>query len=590
MCGLTGYIGKERAAPIVLGALGRLEYRGYDSAGVATIKDNRIFIGKDTGKLADVSEECDLISLPGQVGIGHVRWATHGGVTRENAHPQCDAKCQIAVVHNGIIDNYTEIKSLLSPKYNFISETDTEVIPHLIRYFMDSGLSFESAFFTATKELQGSFAILAVYALEPNKILAARKESPLVIGLGKNANYIGSDILSFLPHTKKYVSIDDGEKVVLTGDEVRVYDQDNKQLAKKPELADFDWEEGTKGDYDYFMIKEIEEQPLAIKQAIMQDNKLITQMALEILQARQLVFVACGTSRHAALIGRYAFSKIGHTFSDVVLGSEFSYFSESIDKNTIVLAISQSGETADVMDGVRTAKANGAKVFSLVNVVSSSLARASDRVLYMNCGPEIGVAATKSFTSQLCLLYQLAFAMDNRLQEGQDKLRKISTTVASDLDYYSTCIPALANKMGSKNNFYYIARGVNFAVASEGALKLKEIAYVHAEGMSAGELKHGTLALIEKGTPVIAICPSDYTFDDSMANIMEAKSRGAYIIGLSDSQSGIFDDCIKISRSEEIMYPLVTTIPLQIFAYYSALARGLDPDKPRNLAKSVTVK
>ena len=238
------------------------------------------------------------------------------------------------------------------------------------------------------------------------------------------------------------------------------------------------------------------------------------------------------------------------------------------------------------MDGVRTAKANGAKVFSLVNVVSSSLARASDRVLYMNCGPEIGVAATKSFTS----LYQLAFAMDNRLQEGQDKLRKISTTVASDLDYYSTCIPALANKMSSKNNFYYIARGVNFAVASEGALKLKEIAYVHAEGMSAGELKHGTLALIEKGTPVIAICPSDYTFDDSMANIMEAKSRGAYIIGLSDSQSGIFDDCIKISRSEEIMYPLVTTIPLQIFAYYSALARGLDPDKPRNLAKSVTVK
>ena len=590
MCGLTGYIGKERAAPIVLGALGRLEYRGYDSAGVATIKDNRIFIGKDTGKLADVSEECDLISLPGQVGIGHVRWATHGGVTRENAHPQCDAKCQIAVVHNGIIDNYTEIKSLLSPKYNFISETDTEVIPHLIRYFMDSGLSFESAFFTATKELQGSFAILAVYALEPNKILAARKESPLVIGLGKNANYIGSDILSFLPHTKKYVSIDDGEKVVLTGDEVRVYDQDNKQLDKKPELADFDWEEGTKGDYDYFMIKEIEEQPLAIKQAIMQDNKLITQMALEILQARQLVFVACGTSRHAALIGRYAFSKIGHTFSDVVLGSEFSYFSESIDKNTIVLAISQSGETADVMDGVRTAKANGAKVFSLVNVVSSSLARASDRVLYMNCGPEIGVAATKSFTSQLCLLYQLAFAMDNRLQEGQDKLRKISTTVASDLDYYSTCIPALANKMSSKNNFYYIARGVNFAVASEGALKLKEIAYVHAEGMSAGELKHGTLALIEKGTPVIAICPSDYTFDDSMANIMEAKARGAYIIGLSDSQSGIFDDCIKISRSEEIMYPLVTTIPLQIFAYYSALARGLDPDKPRNLAKSVTVK
>jgi glucosamine--fructose-6-phosphate aminotransferase (isomerizing) len=313
-------------------------------------------------------------------------------------------------------------------------------------------------------------------------------------------------------------------------------------------------------------------------------------MAKEISEAKQLIFVGCGTSRHAALIGRYAFSKMGRTFSDVVMGSEFGYFSDSIDKNTIVLAISQSGETADVMDGVRQAKENGAKVFSLVNVVGSSLARASDRVLNMNCGPEIGVAATKSFTSQLCLLYQLAFAMENKLQEGKDKLRKISSQVEADLDYYSNTIPALANKLSRKKDFYYIARGINFAVASEGALKLKEIAYVHAEGMPSGELKHGTLALIEKGTPVIAICPTDYTFEDSLANIMEVKARGGYIIGLSDSQSMIFDECINIPKTEEILYPLVTTIPLQIFAYYSALARGLDPDKPRNLAKSVTVR
>jgi glucosamine--fructose-6-phosphate aminotransferase (isomerizing) len=590
MCGIIGYVGDEQAAPIVLGALARLEYRGYDSAGVATASDHRIYIGKDKGKLADVIRKCDLISLPGQVGIGHVRWATHGGVTRENSHPHCDDKGQIAVVHNGIIDNYTEIKSFLSSKYRFVSETDTEVIPHLIRHHMDSGLSFEDAFFTTTRELKGSFAILAIYALEPQKILAARKESPLVIGLGKNANYIGSDILSFLPHTKQYISIEDGEKIVITADKVRVFDQDNRELFKKPELADIDWKEGNRGDYDHFMLKEIEEQPQAIKQALIQDEKLIMQMAKEIKQAHQLVFVACGTSRHAALIGRYAFSKIGHIFSDVIMGSEFSYFADSIDKNTIVFAISQSGETADVMDGVRQAKISGAKVFSLVNVVSSSLARASDRVLYMNCGPEIGVAATKSFTSQLCLLYQLAFALDNRLQEGQDKLREISSEVTSDMEYYSNCIPNLANKMSSKSDFYYIARGVNFAVASEGALKLKEIAYVHAEGMSAGELKHGTLALIEDGTPVIAICPTDYTFEDSMANIMEAKARGAYIIGLSDSKSMIFDEHIRISKTEEIMYPLVTTIPLQIFAYYSALARCLDPDKPRNLAKSVTVK
>jgi glucosamine--fructose-6-phosphate aminotransferase (isomerizing) len=277
-------------------------------------------------------------------------------------------------------------------------------------------------------------------------------------------------------------------------------------------------------------------------------------------------------------------------FSEVVMGSEFGYFSDSIDKNTIIFAISQSGETADVMNGIRLAKAKGAKIFSIVNVVGSSLARVSDRVLNMNCGPEIGVAATKSFTAELCLLFQLAYAMDNKLQEGQEKLRNISKEVENDLDYYKTIIPELASKMGNKKDFYFIARGINFAVASEGALKLKEIAYVHAEGMSSGELKHGTLALIESGTPIIAICPTDYTYEDSLANIMEVKARGAFVVGLSDAQSMIFDYWIKIPKTEEILYPLVTTIPLQILAYYSALERGLDPDKPRNLAKSVTVK
>jgi glucosamine--fructose-6-phosphate aminotransferase (isomerizing) len=590
MCGIIGYVGNEQAAPVVLGGLTRLEYRGYDSAGIATIGDDFIHVGKDKGKLNDVARKCDLISLPGQVGIGHVRWATHGGATKKNAHPHCDNKNQIAVVHNGIIDNYTELKTLLSEKYSFVSETDTEVIPHLVRYYMDSGLTFENAFFTAVKELKGSFAILAVYALEPDKILGARKESPMVVGLGKHANYIGSDILSFLPYTKQYVLIEDGEKIVITSEKVSIFNENGIEIFKKPQTAEIDWEDGNRGDYDHFMLKEIEEQPQAIKQALIQDEKLIMQMAKEIKEAHHLVFVACGTSRHAALIGRYAFSKVGHVFSDVVMGSEFSYFADSIDKNTIVFALSQSGETADVMDGVRQAKANGAKIFSIVNVVSSSLARASDKVLYMNCGPEIGVAATKSFTAQLCLLYQIAFGLADRLQEVQEKLRKISIEIKSEIAYYSTFMPELANKLSNKKDFYYIARGVNFAVASEGALKLKEIAYVHAEGMSAGELKHGTLALIEAGIPVIAICPTDYTFDDSMANILEAKARGAYVIGLSDSNSMIFDDHIKIAKTDEIMYPLVTTIPLQILAYYSALTRGLDPDKPRNLAKSVTVK
>jgi glucosamine--fructose-6-phosphate aminotransferase (isomerizing) len=441
-----------------------------------------------------------------------------------------------------------------------------------------------------TRELTGSYAILATFAAEPDKILAARRDAPLVIGLGEDANFIGSDVLSFLPHTNRVIYLDDGESAVLTSDQVIIYDFDHHKVTKKTELVNWKWKEGNKGDYDYFMIKEIQEQPRVIRQALIQDDKVLMNMAMAILRARQVVFVACGTSRHAALIGRYAFSKIGRIFSEVVMGSEFAYFSDSIDRGTVVIAISQSGETADVLSGVRQAKANGATVFSIVNVVGSSLARLSDQALYLNSGPEIAVAATKSFTAQLCILYQLAYALDNNLQAGRSKLLDLSLTVGSDLDSYSTSLPALAHKMRNKKEFYFLARGVNFAVADEGALKLKEIAYVHAEGMPAGELKHGTLALIESGTPVIAICPLDYTYEDSLANIMEAKARGAHVIGVSNSQTKMFDDAIKISSCEEILYPLVTTIPLQLFAYYSAIARGLDPDKPRNLAKSVTVK
>jgi len=415
-------------------------------------------------------------------------------------------------------------------------------------------------------------------------------DAPLVIGLGDDANYIGSDVLSFLPYTKKVIYLNEGEGSVITRENVTVYNSDHNEVKLQPELVNWEWKQGNKGVYDYYMIKEIEEQPRSIRQALLQDEKVINKMAKAILRARQVVFVACGTSRHAALIGRYAFSKIGRIFSDVVMGSEFSYFSDSIDESTVVIAISQSGETADVLSGVRDAKSNGATIFSLVNVVGSSLARLSDQVLYLNCGPEIAVAATKSFTAQLCLLYQIAYALDDRLQEGKAKLKELSSVVDSDLEYYTESLPSLAYKLRDKKDFYFLARGVNFAVADEGALKLKEIAYVHAEGMPAGELKHGTLALIESDTPVVAICPLDYTYEDSMANLMEAKARGAYVIGVSNSNSMIFDDQIRISSCEEILYPLVTTIPLQLLAYYSAIARGFNPDKPRNLAKSVTVK
>ncbi|MBI4296659.1 MAG: glutamine--fructose-6-phosphate transaminase (isomerizing) [Chloroflexi bacterium] len=590
MCGLIGYIGKEQAAPILLDALTRLEYRGYDSAGLATVDGSTLYLGKDVGKLTEVMGKCDIARVPGRIGIGHVRWATHGAVTRENAHPHCDDRSQIAVIHNGIIENYAEIKARLSRKYCFKSETDTEVIPHLIREYMDSGMPFESAFFEATKELQGSYAILAVSTTAPDRILAARKESPLVIGLGEDANYIGSDVLSFLPYTRRVIFLDDGERIILTRDTIEVYDEKGREVTKTPTPVNWGWRESAKGDYDHFMIKEIKEQPQVIRQALVQDDQLLMKMAIDILHAREIVFVACGTSRHAALVGRYAFSKIGRTFSEVIMGSEFGYFSESVDKGTLVIAISQSGETADVLNGVRLAKANGATVFSLVNVMGSSLARLSDHVLYLNCGPEIGVAATKSFTAELVLLYLLAFGISNNLTEGKRMLRELSSVIEADLPHHIMEMPSLAERMGDKKDFYYLARGINFATAIEGALKLKEVAYVHAEGMPAGELKHGTLALIEDGTPIVAICPTDYTYFDTIANVAEAKARGAHVIGISNANECAFDEYVRIPEVEEVLYPLVTAVPLQLLAYYSAVVRGLDPDKPRNLAKSVTVK
>jgi glucosamine--fructose-6-phosphate aminotransferase (isomerizing) len=590
MCGLIGYIGGEPAAHVLCDALLRLEYRGYDSAGVAIIDDGIIHVAKDKGNVAEVLRRCNINTLKGHLGIGHTRWATHGGVTKENAHPHCDEKGQIAVVHNGIIENYQELKNRLSLKYKFISGTDTEVIPHLISDFIDSGLTFELAVFAAAKELKGSYGILAISTLEPDKIIAIRNESPIVIGLGENSNYVGSDALSFSRYTKKVVFLLNKEGAVITKDKVTFYTEYHEELSKKVTQVQWDWETGAKGNYDHYMLKEIAEQPHALKQAIMQDNKLINRMAIEILRSRQVVFVGCGTSRNAALIGRYAFSKIGHTFSDVILGSEFGYFSESIDKGTMVIALSQSGETADVLSGVRKAKTNGATVFSLVNVMDSSLSRLSDKTLYLNAGPEIGVAATKSFMTQLCLLYLLAFAMDGNFEKGQKMLRDVSTLIDTDLPYHLSIIPNIVDKVKGEKDFYFLARGINFAMAGEGALKMKEISYIHAEGMPAGELKHGTLALIEEGTPIIVISPTDYTRIDMNSNIMEAKARGAYIIGISDSPDPIFDDYIHISKVDEVLYPIITAVPLQLLAYHCAIARGLDPDKPRNLAKSVTVK
>jgi glucosamine--fructose-6-phosphate aminotransferase (isomerizing) len=589
MCGIVGFVGKEAAAAFLLQGMKNLEYRGYDSAGLATVANGRLWCRKDAGRLEAVQQKHHLAELPGNVGIGHVRWATHGGVTAVNAHPHLDCKKEIAVVHNGIIGNYQQLRSQLSARHLFVSETDTEVIPHLIEEYMEGGASLEEAVLQATKQLHGSYALVAMSVREPDKLVAARKDSPLVVGIDGGRKFVASDTLAFLAQTNQVAFVEDGETVVLA-DDITFLDGEGRRRKKEFTQIDWQWGEATKDGHDFFMMKEIMEAPQAIRSAVIQDEKLILEMAMDILRAKQVIFTACGTSRHAALIGRYLFSKLAGKFCDVIMGSEFHYYSESVDKNTLVIAVSQSGETADVIEGVKKARENGATIFSLVNMVGSSLARISDRTIYLNCGPEIGVAATKSFVGQLAVLYLLAYTMASKLEEGTEKIRAMSFEIERILARNGSTLKELAKHTKDKNDFYYIARGINFAIAAEGALKLKEISYIHAEGMPAGELKHGTLALIEDGTPVLAICPKDYTFEETLANAIETKARGAFVIGVSEERNPIFDEWIEIRGVEEVFYPLVTIVPLQLLAYYLAVARGLDPDKPRNLAKSVTVK
>jgi glucosamine--fructose-6-phosphate aminotransferase (isomerizing) len=589
MCGIIGYVGDGAAAPILVNALRNLEYRGYDSAGIATICDGRVYAEKDVGKLDQVRGKHDLDSLPGNIGIGHVRWATHGDVTQVNAHPHFDCKREIAVVHNGIVENYQELRTRLESNHLFVSQTDTEVIPHLIEEYMDAGASLEEAVLKASKQLKGCYAFAAVSVKEPDRVVATRRESPLVVGANDHKSFIASDALAFLQETNRVVFLEDGETVIL-GKSVTFLDPDGQPVKKEFKEVDWKWDQATKQGFDFYMMKEIMEEPQAIRTATMQDKRLLLEMAIGILRSRQVVITACGTSRYAALVGRYLFSRIAGQFCDVIMASEFQYFSDSIDKNTLVIAVSQSGETADVIQGVKRARENGATIYSLVNTVGSSLARMSDRVLYLNCGPEIGVAATKTFMSQLALFYLLSFTMANKLDEGLQQLLDVGPKIERCFTRNSKKLQGLAQQTRDKHDFYYIARGINFAIAAEGALKMKEISYVHAEGMPAGELKHGTLALIEKDTPVIVICPQDYTYEETIANAHETKARGAFIIGVSEEMSPIFDEWIEIPEVDEVFQPLVTVVPLQLLAYYSALARGRDPDKPRNLAKSVTVK
>jgi glucosamine--fructose-6-phosphate aminotransferase (isomerizing) len=471
----------------------------------------------------------------------------------------------------------------------FTSETDTEVIPHLIEEHLKEANSLEKAVLMTTQRLEGSYAFIAISAQEPGKMVATRRDNPLVIGIGEKGSFATSDILS-LPDTGKVIFLEDGEIATLGSNGVAFIDARGRKIEKEITTLSLGRQAAEKGAYEHFILKEIMEEPQAIRTAIMQDKQLFTRIAMDILRTRQVVITACGTSRYAALVGRYLLSTVAKKFCDVVMASEFQYFSDSIDKNTLVIAVSQSGETADVTEGVKRARANGAQVISIINRFGSLLSQMSEDTIYLNCGPEVAVAATKSLASQLAIFYLLSFAMVNQFDEAVNKLRDVSQEIEKTLSLNGMKLEELAERFKEAKDFYYIARGINFPVASEAALKLKEISYIHAEGLPAGELKHGTLALIEEGIPVVAICPDDYTFSETLSNAIEAKARGAFIIGVSDRKDEVYDFWIETPKVEELFYPIVAIAPLHLLSYHLAVKRGKDPDKPRNLAKSVTVK
>ena len=555
MCGIIGYCGKQIAAPLVLEGLKRVEYRGYDSAGIATLSDGQLFVSKDTGNIEKIESKHNLSSLPGNIAIGHTRWATHGGVTLSNAHPHCDSMREIAVVHNGIIENYQELRQrLISNGHRFVSETDSEVIPHLIEDEMQKGSSLEKAVLAVAPQLEGSYAFLAISSRDSGKIVGTRKDNPLAIGVGEDGYFVASDALAFSGLANKLMPLADTEVAVLTANGIEFLDAAGNKLTKEARQMDLKWCDSDKQGYQFFMLKEIMEQPQTIEAATNQDKESFTKIAMDILRAGQVIITACGTSRYAALVGRYLFSKVGRKFCDVVMASEFHYFADSVDRNTVVLAVSQSGETADVIEGVKRAREAGAQIVSIVNRPYSQLSEMSHHVIHLNCGPELCVAATKSFISQLVVFYLLAFSMVNSFDKAVGDLRSISSKVTKTIEWNNEKISKLSQELKATNDFYYIARGINFAIASEGALKLKEISYIHAEGMPAGELKHGTLALIEPGTPVAVICPDDYTYRETLSNATEAKSRGAYIIAISDKKNEIYDFWVKIPKVDELIF------------------------------------
>jgi glucosamine--fructose-6-phosphate aminotransferase (isomerizing) len=608
MCGIVGYIGPRETAKVLIDGLRRLEYRGYDSAGIAVFHRGKVEIRRKEGKLSNLEELIGKETFDGKVGIGHTRWATHGRPSDENAHPHKAGK--VAVVHNGIVENYLSLKEILKSKgHVFSSETDTEIISHLIDEFLQQGYSSMEAVKIALDKIKGSYALGILLEGEEQSLIAARKESPLVIGLGKGEYFVASDIPPVLPYTREFIFMEDGEMALLSSQGVKFFNGKGDEVSKEPKQVNWNPLMAEKGGYKHFMLKEIFEQPRAVidtirgriseekGDAVLEDVHLDAKF---LKKMQRINLIACGTSYHAALVGKFLIEEFCRIPVEADIGSEFRYRNPIVEKDHLLVAISQSGETADTLAALREAKRKGAMTLAICNVVESSLAREADHVIYTHAGPEIGVASTKAFTTQLVILFILALRMGRELgllssEAGKTLIEELVKVPHHMEEFLKTShqVEKIARKYLHARDFLYLGRGINYPIALEGALKLKEISYVHAEGYPAGEMKHGPIALIDRDMPVVVLATKNDVYEKVISNIEEVRAREGKIIALaSPSDREIVqkvDDVIFIPETLPSLTPILLTLPLQLLAYYMADFKGTDVDQPRNLAKSVTV-
>ena len=609
MCGIVGFTGRQAAAPLLLEGLKRQEYRGYDSAGIAVIGPEGITLEKTSGRIANLVERTDGgRSMPGSAGIGHTRWATHGAPTGENAHPHLSNDGRFAVVHNGIIENFATLREELEAKgYRFLSETDTEVVVHLIEmYYHDLG-DLKTAVLRTAARLEGSYALGILCADKPETLFAVREHSPLILGVGAGEMFFASDVTALVSHTKNAVYLDDGEVAELTPDSFHVYDCTGREVHKTVSRITWDIEAAEKGGYEHFMLKEIMEQPRAVKAALaprIKDGEIVlddfAMSAEELRDIRKIVITACGSAYYAGCSGKYAIEALCRIPVQVELASELRYSDPLIDSHTLLIVLSQSGETADTIAAMRECAARGARTLAIVNVVGSTIARQADNVLYTWAGPEIAVATTKGYTTQLAVLYLFALYAGRKLGL-MDEARCAALLAdlgslpkklqeAIDLNH---ALPETAKTLAGADSIFFLGRNTDWAVALEGALKMKEISYIHAEAYAAGELKHGTIALIDEGTPVVALCCNEQLLDKTLSNVIEVKARGARVLAVAFQGDrrvvAQADDTIFIPRVNTLFAAALAVVPMQLLAYYTAKENGCDIDKPKNLAKSVTV-